>query len=71
MALTHYAQEKEDVKLVIQESFKHLTRFEMLVLNTRLILFQSFNDHSALSLAKARCIHGRIREEDEHDDSPC
>ena len=71
LPLTHYTQDKEEIKLIVQKSLENLPRLEMLILNTSLVFFQSFNGYPTPSLGETRCGHRRIGEEDEHDDSPC
>ena len=69
-SLTRYTQEKEDVELVVRKRFPNLVWLDMLVFNTRLVFPHSFDGNSALPLGEKRRSNWRVRQENEHDDSP-
>lgn len=69
-SLTSYTQEEEDVELVVRKRFPDLVWLDMLVLNTRLVLPDSFDGNSALPLGEKRRSNWRVRQDDEHDNSP-
>lgn len=69
-SLTRYTQEKEDVELVVRKCFPDLVWFDMLVFDTRLVFLHSLDGNSALPLGEKRRSNGRVRQQDEHDNSP-
>lgn len=67
---TNTAQHKEEIKLVVHKRLKDLPWLQVFVLNTSLILPQSLDGNSALSLRKTRGVDRGVGQEYEHDDTP-
>jgi hypothetical protein len=68
---TNTAKSEEEIELVIRKGLPDLVRLEMLVLHARLVLSQSLHGHATMLQTEPLGRDGGVREEDEHDDSPC